>query len=80
MCSEPIASSGVASSSPPHVPFCETRGRPGKDSSDIGDECKEGKGETNDAESVCMVCLDERPNIKGEEAREDEGTGHSDSG
>ena len=79
VCSELIAPSGVASSGPTHVLFCETGGRQGKDSGDIGDECKEGKGETNDADPVGMVRSDERPNIKGEEAREDERTGHSGS-
>ena len=79
MCSELAAPSGVASSSPTHVLFWETGGRPGKDSGDIGDECKEGKQETSDADPVGMVCSDERPNFKGEEAGEDEGAGYSGS-
>ena len=77
MCSGLAAPSGVASSSPTHVLFCETGGRPGKDSGDIGDECKEGKRETSDADSVGIVCSDERTDFEGEDAGEDERAGYS---
>ena len=77
MGSEVVAPSDVASSSPTHVLFCATGGRPGKDSGDIGDECKEGKHETSDANPVGMVCSDERIDFKGEETGEDEEVGHS---
>jgi len=71
--SELTAPSGVTSSSPTHVLFWESGGRPGKDSGDIGDECKEGKRETSDADSVGMVRSDERLEFRGE------GAGHSGS-
>ena len=73
MCTELTASSGVTSSSPTYVLFWESGGRPGKDSGDIGEECKEGNGETRDADPVGMVCSDGRPEYKGEVA------GHSGS-
>ena len=75
MCSELTTPSGVASSSSPHVLFGDSGGVRGKDSGDIGDECKEGKRETSNA--VGMVCSDERHDFKGEGAGEDEGAGHS---
>ena len=67
MCNELTAPSSVASSSPTHVLFWESGGRPGKDSGDIEDGCKEGKRETSDADPVGTVCSDERPDFKGEE-------------
>ena len=68
MCGGLTAPSGLASSTPTHVLFWETGGRPGKDSGNIEDECKEGKRETSDANPVGMVCSNERPDFKGEEA------------
>lgn len=73
MCSGLTAPSGIASSSPTYNLFRETGKGLGKDSNDIGDECDEGKRETGDADPVCTVCANERPDVKGE------GAGHSSS-
>ena len=77
MCSGLIAPSGVASSRPTPDLFWEMGGGPGKDSEDIGDERKERKRETSDADPVSMVFSDETPVFKGEEVGEYEGGGHS---
>ena len=79
VCDELPAPSSVASPSPTHVLFWEPGGRLGKDSSDIEDECNEGKREISDADPVGVVCSDESPDFKGEEAGEDEGAEHSGS-
>ena len=53
--------------------------RPGKESGDIWDGCKEEKGETSDENPMGVVCSNEKPDFKGEETGEDEGVGYSGS-